>query len=393
MCWMATGGGQWRWAPRGDGGGDLTRSCPPRSRGGGRLSRLWRGRPTPPGAATAPAGCVRACPSGGAAGHMPDADAGGGGVVEGSVAASHRIATVHLELFRGGWWGSRPACAFFLCLPCIPSCLTATTSDPSSVRLHRDSLFAANSSHPPPCSRAIPRKEGDGRTTPPPPPVELQFRPPSSSTSAARRAPLPAPSGAPWSGSSKRLQARHGGGHGGGGWGGDARRGGDRRRCGRGRDGGRDPPATGTRTSTSPPGRSPRQDFAPGDEEVVAGDAGEGATVDEIRPPQGHPPRPRRRGQASALARSSARRKTRHHCRAPVPRRRRPCSCAVARRSAMAGSGEREDPPAAATLHLVSTLLRRWRVGREGEGVGVRVLGGGGGRGGPRTGVVACGSS
>lgn len=45
MCWMATGGGQWRWAPRGDGGGDLTRSCPPRSRGGGRLSRLWRGRP------------------------------------------------------------------------------------------------------------------------------------------------------------------------------------------------------------------------------------------------------------------------------------------------------------------------------------------------------------
>jgi hypothetical protein len=27
MCWMATGGGQWRWAPRGDGGGDLTRSC------------------------------------------------------------------------------------------------------------------------------------------------------------------------------------------------------------------------------------------------------------------------------------------------------------------------------------------------------------------------------
>jgi hypothetical protein len=130
----------------------------------------------------------------------------------------------------------------------------------------------------------------------------------------------------------------------------------------------------------------------PGDE-VVAGDAGEGATVDEIRLPQGHPPRPRRRGQASALVSSNARRKTRHHRRALVPRRRHPCSCVVARRSAMAGGGGREDPPTAATLHLVSTLLRRRRVGKEGEGVGVRVLGGGGRSGGSRTGVVAGGSS
>jgi hypothetical protein len=219
-------------------------------------------------------------------------------------------------------------------------------------------LFAANSSHPSPCSRAIPRKEGGGRTD-----AQLHLRRPSSSSSAPCRAPLPPRAELHF----RRRRELHGAGarsdyrrdHGGGG-------------C-----------------ATAP------------DEEVTTGDAREGATVGEIRPPRGPAPRPHRRGgvrgrisrpgtrrwspemreRVRRWTRSARHRDThldlaagdkRPRSRALVPGARPTttavlqCLDAVARRSAMAGSGGREDPPAAATLHLVSTLLRRRRVGREG---------------------------
>jgi hypothetical protein len=56
-----------------------------------------------------------------------------------------------------------------------------------------------------------------------------------------------------------------------------------------------------TRTSTSPSGRRPRLYLVPRDEEVAVGDAGEKATVGEIRPPRGPAPRPRRLGQGSQI--------------------------------------------------------------------------------------------
>jgi hypothetical protein len=149
-------------------------------------------------------------------------------------------------------------------------------------------------------------------------------------------------------------------------------------------------------------------------EEVAVGDAGEGATVGGIRPPHRDLHLDLAAGEEfeagfHARGRGGGRRRcergrnggrdppamgdthldlaARNKCLRPqvlVPDARPAttpvlqCSCsrAATRRSAMVGSGGRidppVDPPVAATPHLVATLPCRRRVGREGEGVGVR---------------------